>query len=208
MHRGLGFIRIVNKTWGKNTYTIKDIYATTRSARSETPMIRNFDNSKAPRMLFPPANPDRQGQGGLRLEGFFNRSSPEKPLISVVTVVFNAAAYLEQTIGSVINQTYDNIEYIIIDGASTDGSQEIIKKYESCIFYWLSEPDRGIVDAMNKGVQLSVGDYVLLLHADDYLLASDVIASAVQYLEGRPLIVAYSLYYEHDGQWQPARPTP
>ena len=85
---------------------------------------------------------DRQGEGGLRLEGFFNRSSPEKPLISAVTVVFNGAANLEQTIGSVINQTYDNIEYIIIDGASTDGSQEIIKKYESCIFYWLSEPDR------------------------------------------------------------------
>ena len=208
MHRGLGFIRIENKTWKNNTYTMKDIYATPRSVRPEPPMIRNFDNSKAPRILFPPANPDRQGQSCLRLEGFFNRSSPEKPLISAVTVVFNGAANLEQTIGSVINQTYDNIEYIIIDGASIDGSQEIIKKYESCISYWLSEPDRGIADAMNNGVQPSVGDYVLLLHADDYLLASDVIASAVQYLEGRPLIVAYSLYYEHDRQRQPARPKP
>lgn len=70
--------------------------ATTRSVTHEPPMIRNFDNSKAPRMLLPPANPDRQGQGGLRLEGFFNWSSPEKPLISVVTVVFNGAAYLKQ----------------------------------------------------------------------------------------------------------------
>jgi len=159
-------------------------------------------------MLFPPANPDRQGQGGLRLEGFFNRSSPEKPLISVVTVVFNGAAYLEQTIGSIINQTYDNIEYIIIDGASTDGSQEIIKKYESCISYWLSEPDQGIADAMNKGVQLSVGDYVLLLHADDYLLGPDSVQTAMNNLDDRLPITAFTLYYEHNGQRWLARPKP
>lgn len=182
--------------------------ATTRHLSRRQPGVHNRDDSRAPTRLFLPPNPGRRGEGGLRLKGLFSRSIAGKPLISIVTIVFNGAAYLEQTIASVINQTYNNIEYIIIDGASTDGSQEIIKKYESCISYWLSEPDQGIADAMNKGVQLSVGDYVLLLHADDYLLASDVIASAVQYLEGRPLIAAYSLYYEHDGQRQPAHPKP
>ena len=78
----------------------------------------------------------------------------EKPLISVVTVAYNAVATIEQTILSVINQTYPNIEYIIIDGGSTDGTVNIIKKYMDHIAYWVSEPDKGIYDAMNKSPYL------------------------------------------------------
>jgi glycosyltransferase involved in cell wall biosynthesis len=70
------------------------------------------------------------------------------PLISIITVVYNSASTLEQTILSVINQTYKNIEYIIIDGGSTDGTVDIIKKYENHLAYWVSEPDKGIYDAM------------------------------------------------------------
>ncbi len=185
---------------------MKPDYATTQRVSREPPVIGNNDNSKVSRTLFLPKCSDRLGEGGLRLRGYFNRSNPGKPLISVVTVVFNGEAHLEQTIRSVIEQTYDNIEYIIIDGASTDGTREIIQKYDAYVSYWLSEPDQGIADAMNKGIQLAVGEYVLMLHADDYLLARDTIENAVQHLVEQPLIAAYCLYHEHDGARQLARP--
>ena len=80
------------------------------------------------------------------------------PLISVITVSYNAVLTIEQTILSVINQTYLNIEYIIIDGGSTDGTVNVIKKYADKIAYWVSEPDKGIYDAMNKGIAYSHGE--------------------------------------------------
>lgn len=89
-------------------------------------------------------------------------------LISIITVVYNGEKYLEHTIQSVLNQTYKNIEYIIIDGGSTDGTLDIIKKYEDKIDYWISEKDRGIYDAMNKGIQKTNGDYVGLINSDDW----------------------------------------
>ena len=92
-----------------------------------------------------------------------------KPLISIITVVFNGEDFLEETILSVINQTYENIEYIIIDGGSTDKTVDIIKKYDDKIDYWVSERDKGIYDAMNKGLSLCHGDIIGLVNADDYL---------------------------------------
>ena len=98
----------------------------------------------------------------------FKQSYDDKPLISIITVVFNGEKYLEKTIQSVINQNYDNTEYIIIDGGSTDGTLEIVKKYEDQIDYWVSEKDDGIYDAMNEGIRLSRGELVGLINADDY----------------------------------------
>lgn len=106
-----------------------------------------------------------------------NLSPKAKPLITVVTVVFNGEQFLEETILSVINQTYDNVEYIIIDGGSTDGTLDIIKKYEHVIDYWVSEKDRGIYDAMNKGVSCILGDWYLMLNAGDVLYRDTVIKS-------------------------------
>jgi glycosyltransferase involved in cell wall biosynthesis len=90
------------------------------------------------------------------------------PLITIITVVYNGEIYLEETIQSVINQTYPNIEYIIIDGGSTDETLDIIKKYEDKIDYWISEKDKGIYDAMNKGLKLATGNFIAILNADDY----------------------------------------
>ena len=96
--------------------------------------------------------------------------------ISIVTVSYNAAETIEQTISSVVNQAYENIEYIIIDGGSTDGTVDIIRKYEDRIAYWVSEPDKGIYDAMNKGIDAATGDYIYFLGADDILLNLPIIS--------------------------------
>ena len=94
--------------------------------------------------------------------------SNQNPLISIITVVYNGDKYLEQTIKSVINQTYKNIEYIIVDGGSTDRTLEIIKKYEEQIDYWISEPDEGLYDAMNKGIRKANGDLIGMINSDDW----------------------------------------
>ena len=98
-----------------------------------------------------------------------------RPLISIITVVFNCEKYLEETIKSVINQTYDNIEYIIIDGGSSDGTLDIIKKYEDKITYWVSEKDGGIYDAMNKGIELSHGEWINFMNGGDIFFNKTVI---------------------------------
>jgi len=94
---------------------------------------------------------------------------PQNPKISIITVVFNAESLIEKTIHSVINQSYKNIEFIIIDGASNDNTLIIIDKYRTAIQQLISEKDRGIYDAMNKGLKTASGEYVLFLNAGDEL---------------------------------------
>jgi len=109
-----------------------------------------------------------------------------QPLVSIITVVFNGAKTLEQTIQSVLNQTYSNIEYIIIDGGSTDGSINIIKKYQDKIAYWVSEPDKGIYDAMNKGIAKATGEWIGIINSDDWYekdAVQHVISASIQYPE-------------------------
>lgn len=95
--------------------------------------------------------------------------------VSVVTVCYNAVKSIEETMLSVLNQSYKNIEYIIIDGGSTDGTVDIIKKYADRLAYWVSEPDKGIYDAMNKGIAFATGDYLYFLGADDTLINHSII---------------------------------
>src|SRR5439155_13950516 len=92
----------------------------------------------------------------------------QTPLVSIITIVYNREAYLEQAINSVLQQSYPNIEYIVIDGGSTDNSVSIIKKYASKIQYWVSEPDNGIADAFNKGLMKANGNIIGFINADDW----------------------------------------
>ena len=94
---------------------------------------------------------------------------------SVVTVVYNGHEFLERIIESVNSQTYDNIEYIIVDGGSVDGTIDIIKKYADNISKWISELDRGIYDAMNKALKIATGDYLIFMGADDYFWNESVL---------------------------------
>jgi glycosyltransferase involved in cell wall biosynthesis len=135
-------------------------YSTTRNVTKEKPFIEIQSNAKFEHLLLLQEGNCRNGVGGLRTQGKFKASLENKPLITVITVVFNGVSHLQETILSVLNQTYDNVEYIIIDGGSTDGTLDIIKKYEHAIDYWVSEKDNGISDAFNKGVLLSSGDYI------------------------------------------------
>jgi len=112
----------------------------------------------------------RFGEGGNRV---FNRekkiSDKKKPLITIITTVLNGEKYLEETIKSVIEQSYKNFEYIIIDGGSTDQTLEIIKRYEKNISYWVSEKDQGLYYGFNKGMQLASGDFIGIVNSDDVL---------------------------------------
>ena len=115
-------------------------------------------------------NPSRVFEGGKRFENKANLYDHLGPKITIITVIKNKADYVEETILSIKNQNYKNIEYIVIDGVSTDGSIDIIKKYMDNIDYFVSEPDDGNYDAINKGISLSTGDLIGIVNADDILL--------------------------------------
>jgi len=108
-------------------------------------------------------------------------------LFSIITVTYNASQWLERTIQSIISQSYPNIEYIIIDGNSFDGTQEIIKKYETKIAHYISEPDKGLYDAMNKGLKSASGDYVWFINAGDTLYSNTTVQEIVNKLDKESL---------------------
>jgi glycosyltransferase involved in cell wall biosynthesis len=114
-----------------------------------------------------------------------NVEETTNPLVSIVTPSYNQAQFLEETLCSVIRQDYEAIEYIVIDGASTDGSLEIIKKYEKQLAHWISEPDNGQVDAINKGLQMAKGDVVAWINSDDLYMAG-AIREAIETLQQNP----------------------
>ena len=105
--------------------------------------------------------------GGLRKKNNLKKDKNNLPLISIITVVLNNKKFLQQSINSVLNQSYKNYELIIIDGKSNDGTLDILKKNDSKIDFWISEKDKGIYDAMNKGMKLSRGSIISILNSDD-----------------------------------------
>lgn len=124
--------------------------------------------------------------------------------VSIITVAYNSVATLEDTIKSVLAQTYADIEYIIIDGASTDGTQDLVRRYESSFngrLKWVSEKDNGIYDAMNKGIRLATGDVVGILNSDDYFTSNDIIARITTVFEDKTIDAVYGdIHFIRDGQ--------
>ncbi len=119
-----------------------------------------------------------------------------KPKVSIITVAYNAAQFIEDTIKSVVSQDYDNIEYIIIDGASTDNTLDICNAYNDGIDVLVSEPDKGIYDAMNKGIKNATGEIVGILNADDFYSSNTVISDVVNvFLETKAPCVYADLVY-------------
>ena len=114
-----------------------------------------------------------------------------QPLISVITVVYNGAATLEKTLQSVLRQTWPHIEYVLVDGGSTDGTLRLIDGYRSRLGTFVTEPDKGIYDAMNKGIRLAKGDYVFFLGSDDLLHDDKVFAG----IFSDPANLAFDLIY-------------
>ncbi|MDE2417530.1 MAG: glycosyltransferase [Burkholderiales bacterium] len=113
-------------------------------------------------------------------------SSREVPFVTVIVAVYNGAATLKQCIDSVASQTFRDIELIVVDGGSTDGTVGLLVANASKLSYWISEPDKGIYDAWNKGLQHATGDWILFLGSDDYLYDERVLESMVPHLETLP----------------------
>ena len=109
------------------------------------------------------------------------------PKFSIITVTYNAGKVLEDTIQSVVFQTYRNVEYIIVDGGSTDNTLDIVKRYHDRISIVVSEPDKGLYDAMNKGIRLATGDYLCFLNAGDELHENETLQRMVHTLKGKEL---------------------
>jgi glycosyltransferase involved in cell wall biosynthesis len=116
------------------------------------------------------------------------QKNPEYPRITIITPSYNQAEFLERTILSILNQSYPNLEYIIIDGGSTDESIEIIKKYEKYLSYWVSERDKGQAEAINKGFKMATGDLVAWQNSDDTYLSGAL----------EKVVKAYTEHPEHD----------
>ncbi len=118
--------------------------------------------------------------------------------ISIITIAFNSEETIEDTIKSVIAQDYDDVEYIIIDGGSTDGTLKIIEKYEDKIAKVVSEPDKGIYDAMNKGVRASTGELIGILNSDDFYASETVLSEIAQAIGDNDSIYADLVYVDRE----------
>jgi len=187
------------------------IHSTQKNTTTEMPTM-NENAVIGKYLIYPDNTGKRAAQGGMRTRNTYKHSISEKPLVTIITVCLNSSKTIDQCIDSVLQQTYENIEYIVIDGGSTDGTVDIIKENEESIDYYVSEPDRGLYHAMNKGLELASGDYILILNSDDWYQAdcvdslirakkysgADFVSSLAQYVDkaGKPIQVLRHMPYD------------
>jgi len=125
--------------------------------------------------------------GGSKKKRLLKKDKKNQPLITIITVVLNNRKFLQKTIDSVLNQSYKNNEFIVIDGKSTDGTINILQKNNSKIDFWISEKDKGIYDAMNKGMRMSRGSIIVILNSDD-IFYKNALKIAVKYFNQNKFI--------------------
>ncbi len=152
-------------------------------------------------LTYPDRTGKRQAEGGRRLNGELRQSLADTSLVTVITVCWNSASTIEQTIRSVLAQSYRNIEHIVVDGNSNDATLDILRKYESDIDYFISEPDEGIYFAMNKGLELARGEYILILNSDDWY-TPDCVETLVdaKRTQGADFVSGLAQYVDKDGK--------
>ena len=143
-----------------------------------------------------------RAEGGLRTQGIYRISTDDMPLVSIITVVYNGAEKIERAMQSVFNQSYPNIEYIVIDGGSTDGTMAIIEKHADKLDYYISQKDDGIYDAMNKGVALSSGKFIGVVNSDDMMFKEGVYGAVKELLAHHAdFVVAQDDCYDIKGNY-------
>ncbi len=125
------------------------------------------------------------------------------PKVSIITITYNAEKYLERTIQSIVNQPYPNLEYVIIDGKSKDGTMAIAKKYQANIDTLISEPDGGLYDAMNKGLRTATGDYIVFMNAGDRIKDADTLEKAMKGSNGADIIYGLAVNIDEAGNTRP-----
>lgn len=130
------------------------------------------------------------------------------PRITVVTPSYNQGRYLDETIRSVLDQGYPNLEYMICDGGSTDESVEVIRKYQSRLAWWYTGKDKGQPDAINKGLRQATGDLFTFINSDDTLYPGSLMAAARSFMEGNRWIMGWAMFIEPDGGEWPQLPMP
>jgi glycosyltransferase involved in cell wall biosynthesis len=128
------------------------------------------------------------------------------PKISIITINYNNVAGLQQTIDSVLCQSYPNLDYIVIDGASNDGSVEVIEKNATKLGFWVSEKDKGIYNAMNKGIKAAKGEYLLFLNSGDKLINKDVILEVAETGLTTDLVYGDLLFFTDEKEWEWIQP--
>lgn len=167
---------------------------------NESNMIIKDEKYSTTRMLFNEGIKISSEYGhGLRIEGYIKKSTIEKPLITIITVVYNNSVLLEQTILSVLNQEYENVEYVVIDGGSNDvGTLAVLEQYNHLIDFWVSEKDNGIYHAMNKGISLSTGDFIAFLNVGDTYCSNNTL-SQISSLLSKDFDIIYGDRFYIDG---------
>ncbi len=142
------------------------MYSTQYTVTEKAPDFHN--NTIKKHLVFPATKAVRTLEGGLRLQGKYKMSRSDAPLVSVITVTKNRSDYLHKALLSVLTQSYKNIEYIVIDGLSVDNTPLLLMTYGDALDYYISEEDTGIYEAINKGISVASGDYIIILNDDDW----------------------------------------